>query len=299
MFADSPLRSFVVFFGLLCVFTTVLATHVHHIPHKRITLPRSESSDGNVSVKRGQNAQFTTFSPGVGACGGTNTEHDYIVALNAQQYGDGSDCWKKITISYGGKTIGAQITDMCPGCGFNGLDLSTALFEALAPISKGVIFGDWWFDDNPPTQKTTTPPPPAASSTKQRHSATVSAAKQSTAGHTAHTVDSLIEKSQERCKYSSAMVSTWSFKGSNALPQCLSPSPSWFLLSAPHSRCPAPPAVARTLRTSVSTPDHPRRLSRVVLTLYAGAAFAPARRANTFPAAPPSPAKFLYLAMIL
>jgi len=46
--------------------------------------------DGNVTLqKRYDNARFTFFDTGLGACGTTNKASDFIVALNSPQYGNG------------------------------------------------------------------------------------------------------------------------------------------------------------------------------------------------------------------
>ncbi len=50
-----------------------------------------------------------------GACGETNVESDYIVALNANQFGTGypgPNCFKTITMKYNGKKVIAKIMDM-------------------------------------------------------------------------------------------------------------------------------------------------------------------------------------------
>ncbi|KAI0340557.1 hypothetical protein BDW22DRAFT_1297320, partial [Trametopsis cervina] len=59
------------------------------------------------------------------------------------QYGSGGHCYEKITITYGGKTVSAQIVDECPGCPYGGLDLSPGLFSYLSSPDAGVIYGSW------------------------------------------------------------------------------------------------------------------------------------------------------------
>ena len=41
-------------------------------------------------------------------------------------------CGKSITITSGGKSVQATITDRCPGCAQGGLDLTPSLFEQFA-----------------------------------------------------------------------------------------------------------------------------------------------------------------------
>lgn len=58
---------------------------------------------------------------------------------------DGSNCGQTVHISYGGKTVTAEMVDSCPGCGGNDLDMSEATFKSLAPLSVGVIQIEWYF----------------------------------------------------------------------------------------------------------------------------------------------------------
>ncbi|KAH8835816.1 hypothetical protein DL96DRAFT_90831 [Flagelloscypha sp. PMI_526] len=46
---------------------------------------------------------FTFYTPGLGACGGTNSENDFIVALSSQSWDGGSHCGEKVTISANGR----------------------------------------------------------------------------------------------------------------------------------------------------------------------------------------------------
>jgi len=117
------------------------------------------------------NARFTYFIDGLGACGGTNSPSDFIVALNWQQYGSGEYCNDMITISYNGKRHSAQITDMCPGCPWGALDLSRASFLALAP-GLGEIYGEWWFGSGGDPTTSSTYYPPTTTSTKAKTTST-------------------------------------------------------------------------------------------------------------------------------
>ncbi|KAG5350621.1 hypothetical protein E4T56_gene3384 [Termitomyces sp. T112] len=100
------------------------------------------------SHKQFSNSRWTFYDVGLGACGKVNVPSDFVVALNSAQYGQGfpgPNCFKKITMTYKGKTATAVIVDKCPGCPVGGLDLSVGLFEFFAPESEGVIFGEWNF----------------------------------------------------------------------------------------------------------------------------------------------------------
>ncbi|KAF4603897.1 hypothetical protein EYR40_001070 [Pleurotus pulmonarius] len=95
--------------------------------------------------KRFDDCRFTYYAAGLGSCGHTNTDNDFIVALNAAQYAGGSHCGQSITITYGGKSAQAKIMDLCPGCPYGGLDLTPALFAHFDNLDKGVITGSWVF----------------------------------------------------------------------------------------------------------------------------------------------------------
>ncbi|KAF8599858.1 hypothetical protein BDV93DRAFT_428045, partial [Ceratobasidium sp. AG-I] len=85
----------------------------------------------------------TYFYPGLGACGGTNTQYEYVVALDAPLWNNGANCWRGITIQAYGKQVNAAIVDLCPGCGYGSLDLAPALFQQFTSLDTG-RFGITW-----------------------------------------------------------------------------------------------------------------------------------------------------------
>ncbi|KAL4067671.1 RlpA-like double-psi beta-barrel-protein domain-containing protein-containing protein [Scleroderma yunnanense] len=115
--------------------------------------------------KRYDNARFTYYAVGLGACGQVNQPSDFIVALNSQQFGAGGFCFQMITITVGGKTTQAQIMDECPGCPFAGLDFSEGLFKYFADESAGVLYGTWVLGSGAPPSPS--PPPPEPTTTWQ------------------------------------------------------------------------------------------------------------------------------------
>ncbi|KAF5391457.1 hypothetical protein D9757_002050 [Collybiopsis confluens] len=115
-------------------------------------------------ARRFDDARFTFFDVGLGACGTTNVPSDFVVALNSAQYGGGEDCYQTITISYNGMSTQAQIVDECPGCPYGGLDLSTGLFQYFAPEEVGVLYGSWDFGGSKEPSSGT---PPAPTSTQE------------------------------------------------------------------------------------------------------------------------------------
>jgi hypothetical protein len=91
-----------------------------------------------------------------GACGEINYPDQFIVAMNQEQYGEHANpnmapiCHQRILIHYGGKSVEAEVTDKCPAddpCGYGGIDVSPAVFEALDENweAVGTVGVDWHF----------------------------------------------------------------------------------------------------------------------------------------------------------
>jgi len=82
----------------------------------------------------------TYYAVGLGACGDTNTDSEFVVAINNPQYesnggtpNGGGPCGKFVQITdtqTGVKQI-AKVVDRCPGCKEGDLDMSPSLFAAL------------------------------------------------------------------------------------------------------------------------------------------------------------------------
>ncbi|KAJ6478194.1 RlpA-like double-psi beta-barrel-protein domain-containing protein-containing protein [Mycena sanguinolenta] len=155
----------------------------HHALAKR--------AKGDLMEKRDtfDGARWTYYSTGLGACGGTNSDSDFIVALNQDTFGTAYPsqyCYQQITMTYNGKTTTATIVDSCPGCPSpGGLDLSPGLFSFFADESVGVIYGDWSFVDGSGgdtttstthQQTTTAAPPPTTTHTTTKAKATTTEA---------------------------------------------------------------------------------------------------------------------------
>ncbi|GAA5848680.1 hypothetical protein JCM8547_004594 [Rhodosporidiobolus lusitaniae] len=119
-----------------------------------------DEADQQRLAKRGYSGRATFYATGQGACGAWNTDSDYIVALNADQYGDlgavSKWCFQTITISYGGKSTQAKVMDACPGCPYGGLDMSPGLFKYFASESVGVFYMTWEAGDGAAQTTTTT-----------------------------------------------------------------------------------------------------------------------------------------------
>ncbi|KAJ3787974.1 RlpA-like double-psi beta-barrel-protein domain-containing protein-containing protein [Lentinula aff. detonsa] len=182
---------------------------------------------------------FTYYVAGLGACGTTNTASDYIVALNSDQWDGGSHCYEMISLSYGGKTVTAQVTDECPTCSFGQLDLTYSLFAALSGGDPNVIGemngGTWSFADGsssststsstsqytPPSTtqtptSTSTPPPSTTSSSSSSTQSTSSWTSTSSSSSSATTTSSTSSSSSSS---SSASASPSASAGPQVLAQ--------------------------------------------------------------------------------
>ncbi|KAJ3985653.1 hypothetical protein F5890DRAFT_1114607 [Lentinula detonsa] len=172
---------------------------------------------------------FTYYVAGLGACGTTNTASDYIVALNSDM----------VSLSYGGKTVTAQVTDECPTCSFGQLDLTYSLFAALSGGDPNVIGemngGTWSFADGsssststsstsqytPPSTtqtptSTSTPPPSTTSSSSSSTQSTSSWTSTSSSSSSATTTSSTSSSSSSS---SSASASPSASAGPQVLAQ--------------------------------------------------------------------------------
>ncbi|WVR06668.1 hypothetical protein IAU60_003700 [Kwoniella sp. DSM 27419] len=105
-----------------------------------------------IEKRKTHTGQATYFEVGLGACGWTNVDSDYIVAVNSPQYGlngYGGNCGQtlEITNTDNGKKITAYVADECPTCSWGSLDLSPSAFSALTDgnMDLGVFPISWHY----------------------------------------------------------------------------------------------------------------------------------------------------------
>ncbi|KAM6498182.1 RlpA-like double-psi beta-barrel-containing domain containing protein [Amanita muscaria] len=102
-----------------------------------------------------QTGQGTYYSTGLGACGITNQDTDYIAAVSHilfdafPGYNDVNPnsnpiCNRKVQVHYQGKSVTVAITDRCEGCALTDLDFSPSAFDQLADPSVGRLSGMTW-----------------------------------------------------------------------------------------------------------------------------------------------------------
>lgn len=94
----------------------------------------------------------TYYDTGLGACGITNSDTDYIVAISHELFDQytpngnpnkNSLCGKKIKASYEGKSVEVTVVDRCEGCAYNDLDFSPSAFTLIADKGLGRIDITW------------------------------------------------------------------------------------------------------------------------------------------------------------
>jgi hypothetical protein len=114
--------------------------------------PPSSGGDGGGNITGGDG---TFFETGLGACGITNVDSDFIVAISMIRFDAVSTgnsntnplCGKSVSITFNGVTETATIVDRCTGCADNSLDMTPGLFQKFASLDVGRIHGiDWHFD---------------------------------------------------------------------------------------------------------------------------------------------------------
>jgi len=97
----------------------------------------------------------TFYATGLGACGITNKDTDFIAAASEKFFDvfpgyNGANpnnnplCGRKVSVTYGGKTMTVAITDRCTACAYGALDFSPAAFNTIADPATGRIHDISW-----------------------------------------------------------------------------------------------------------------------------------------------------------
>ncbi|KAF9467024.1 RlpA-like double-psi beta-barrel-protein domain-containing protein-containing protein [Collybia nuda] len=114
-----------------------------------------------VSV-RALTGEVTFYTPGLGACGISNTENDFVAAISHFTFDTfpgatpnpnlNPICGRNLRATYQGKSVVVKVVDKCPGCGgANDVDMSPIAFRVLAPEAVGRLFGvEWDWTDSAP-----------------------------------------------------------------------------------------------------------------------------------------------------
>jgi hypothetical protein len=96
-----------------------------------------------------QTGQGTFYATGLGACGITNNDNDFIAAVSHllfDQYpgytrvnpNNNPMCGRTVTATFQGRSVTVALTDRCEGCAVTDLDFSPAAFAALTGGNFGL-----------------------------------------------------------------------------------------------------------------------------------------------------------------
>lgn len=129
------------------------------------TSPTSSSSSSTSSTSSTSSSQATGslqsgegtyYSTGLGSCGITSSDTDYIIAVSHEMYDQYTPngnpnkntlCGKKVRAFYGDNSVDVTVVDRCEACSYNDLDFSPSAFSQLASQSLGRIDITWeWLD---------------------------------------------------------------------------------------------------------------------------------------------------------
>jgi len=88
----------------------------------------------------------------LGACGKTNVETDFVVALSMIRFdavftanpNENPLCGLKIILSFRGKTATATVVDRCEGCAVNDVDMTLGLFKRFQRPEVGRFYNLTW-----------------------------------------------------------------------------------------------------------------------------------------------------------
>lgn len=115
------------------------------------------TSSGSVSITLPAGGVDGTFyATGLGSCGFTNTDSDFICAISKIDYdrftvggnpNNNALCGKSLTATYNGKSVTVKIVDRCEACGQGALDFSPAAFDEMADPAIGRMHGMTWVFD--------------------------------------------------------------------------------------------------------------------------------------------------------
>ncbi|KAI9255105.1 RlpA-like double-psi beta-barrel-protein domain-containing protein-containing protein, partial [Phascolomyces articulosus] len=91
----------------------------------------------------------TFYNTGLGSCGITNTDSDFICAMNYVDMENGANpnnnpkCGRKVQIKGPNGSVTVEVTDTCPTCAKGDIDLSPAAFAEIADFDAGRVDITW------------------------------------------------------------------------------------------------------------------------------------------------------------
>ncbi|KAH9833602.1 uncharacterized protein C8Q71DRAFT_774126 [Rhodofomes roseus] len=100
------------------------------------------------------NGTLFWFTPGLGACGFTNTSDQVVASVSADVFNnfpgatpnpnDNPICDHNLTVSYNGTNVTAPIVDYAPDASESYVGFSPAAFEEFESTDAGIISGVEW-----------------------------------------------------------------------------------------------------------------------------------------------------------
>jgi len=105
-------------------------------------------------VLNSTNGTLFWFTPGLGACGFTNTSDQFVASVAVSVFNgypgatsnpnDNPICDQNLTVTYNGTSVTAPIVDYCPGCSDSYVGFSSAAFQEFASTDVGIVNDVEW-----------------------------------------------------------------------------------------------------------------------------------------------------------
>jgi len=123
------------------------------------TTSNSSSGGGGSALDKLLSTTFTGdgtfYGTGLGACGITNKDTDFIAAAselffdvfpgyNGANPNNNPMCGRKVAVEYQGKSVTVTLVDRCTACAYGALDFSPAAFNTIADPATGRIHDISW-----------------------------------------------------------------------------------------------------------------------------------------------------------
>ncbi|KAJ7756586.1 hypothetical protein B0H16DRAFT_1538466 [Mycena metata] len=184
---------------------------------------RAAAHNASLALRDGPGYRFSNYdaADSEGACGGWNSNSQYVVAMSQIDWDGGAHCNKQVYITYNGMSAVAEIVDECEECPHMALDFSQSLFGHFVGGEQnneevGYIYGGWVYgtgpsdsgdDDDTTTKKQTT-----TSTTQKATTHTTSTTSHTTSTSTTHTSTSTSTTASSASKSSSASAAAGASK---------------------------------------------------------------------------------------
>ncbi|KAL9712015.1 hypothetical protein Ac2012v2_005091 [Leucoagaricus gongylophorus] len=113
-----------------------------------LTTSQAGNSADSSTTTVSRSGKATWFTPGLGSCGESDSDSDFIVALATNSMSNGENCNKSINITdpKTGKTATAKVYDTCLSCASSDLNMSPSLFQKFEPLDVGTFDVEWNFE---------------------------------------------------------------------------------------------------------------------------------------------------------